>query len=208
VLAVFACVLACGCGEETATDPDPTPRFSERGGDTFQVGDTISLQVNDFAGAVEIKPGVAASVDVNYTKWAAQEADLAKIDVSMAQMNNTLEVVTSKPTGLNNVSVDLDIACPTGCELVIVVAAGSIRSSIRPGGNCRFDVAAGNIVLELPADIGATVDLRTAAGTVSVEFTVNGSVSSNVVTGTIGAGDEVDIRASVAAGNIQVTRLP
>lgn len=204
VSAVLVGLVAFGCGQDETTNP--APRFSETGGDTFAVGDTVSVMVEGFAGGVEVSPGGLGSVEISYTKWAAREVDLGKIIVATTQVKNDIEIITSKPPNLNQTSVDLEVITPPGSELVIRLGAGSIQSSIRPGGNCRFEVGAGSIVLLFDDDIGVTVDLSTGVGSVVVDFPVDGSVSPTSVEGTIGAGDEADIFARTGAGNIQVIR--
>jgi len=202
---VVGAVFALGCSEEETT-VSPTPRYSESGADTFQVGGSVSLRVDHFAGGVTINTGAANGVRVDYTKWASHVSDLAEINIAASQVGDSITVVASNPSNLKQASVDFEFAVPSESELVLAVSAGNIESYIRPAGKCSLIVAAGNILIELPSDIGAIVHLSVGAGNVSVDFPVNGGVTSTAVEGTIGAGDEVEIWGAVAAGNIQIIR--
>jgi hypothetical protein len=196
-------LVALGCEEDQPTAP--TPRYSESAADTFSVGDSVSLRIEDFAGGVTIHPGAADTVRVDYTKWASRISDLAQIQVAMNQVDDDVTVVASNPTGLTRASVDFEATVPSGSELVIHAGAGNIKSLIRLAGECEFTLGPGNILLQLPSDMGAIVHLSTAVGSVSVDFSVSGTVTSTSVNGTIGAGDEAEIWAAVAVGNIRVS---
>jgi hypothetical protein len=204
LLSALGAFLVFGCEEDQTTTP--TQRYAENGGGSYSVGDSVTVRIDDFVGGLTINAGGKDSVRVNFTKWAGRESDLARISLSMTQVSNEIEIVGANPAHLNDASVDIEVDAPPGSELILRVGVGNIKSFIRPAGNCRFEVGPGNILLELPGDMGATVYLSTGVGMVSVEFPVDGSVTKTMVDGTIGAGDEAEIWAHTAVGSILVAR--
>jgi hypothetical protein len=86
------------------------------------------------------------------------------------------------------------------------VGAGQIIYEGAPEGECRFHTGAGEIVLRLPADLNAEVDLSTGLGNVNVDHRVDGRVSMRQVRGVIGDGSQASIYAHTGVGSIEVHR--
>jgi hypothetical protein len=86
------------------------------------------------------------------------------------------------------------------------VGAGNVQYRGRPAGACTFEAGAGNVMVELAADTDARVDLMTGVGEVDVGPQVKGLVTPRHVKGTIGSGDQADIRARCGVGNVSLAR--
>jgi hypothetical protein len=198
-------ILICGCDGKDPTSVS-NKKYSEVVENSFAAGDSCTLAVNNFAGAVNVYTGEAGTIRVIATKWASREEHLEQIEVEMTEQDSGLHIVTDNPSDLDHVSVDLDIRVPPGALMNLSNGAGSIDYQGRPRGDCSFNVAAGTIKLRLPDDINVTVDLVTGVGSIFLDFTVDGQVSNNVVNGTIGSGDEGEIHAHTAVGNIHLIR--
>ena len=193
---------------------------------SFTVGDTPTLRVDNFAGDVTIRGGSTDAIRLVVTRRARRNSDMRRISITMSEEGSGVTVESDKPSGLNNVSVDLEIDVPTAARLDLNLGAGEmmiddivgetdIRSGVgkidyqgQPQGDCRFDLGAGSITLRLPADVNVEVDLNTGVGRMEVDFPV--SVSSHLVgstaSGTLGSGVEGTIHANVGAGNINLLR--
>ncbi len=83
-------------------------------------------------------------------------------------------------------------------------SAGNIKYQGTPQGDCRFETSAGSIKLILPANVNVRLDLDATVGDIDVDMSVEGTVSSRKVKGTIGSGDGGEIRAHTSAGNIDL----
>lgn len=236
-----------------------TQKYSEELEESFAVGEAPMLTVENFAGDVIVHAGEEGSIQVIATKRSAREKDLERIEVDMRDLDGEVEVVTDPPSGLKNVSVDLEITVPTSAHVdlhtgagdIIVrdlagdvradcgagdvdvrgtsgeidahtgagsidvrravgavhldVNAGSINYQGTPQGDCRFDAGAGSIKIRVSNDVNIEVDLDTSAGDIDVDnMDVDGKVSNRKVRGTIGSGDEGEIRAHTDVGNIDL----
>jgi hypothetical protein len=123
-------------------------------------------------------------------------------------------------TGAGNVQVDGvtgEISAHTGAGNVEVrgaaapvnlnTGAGNVDYDGQPGGTCTFSTGAGNISLQLPADLNAQIELNTGIGNISLGgFDVVGDTSGTDVQGTIGTGEGATIEANTGVGNISLTR--
>lgn len=98
----------------------------------------------------------------------------------------------------------IDVRRATGL-VRLDTGAGEIDYQGRPQGNCRFDTGAGSITLRLPTDVNVKVDLDAGVGDIDVkDIDVDGKISNHEVKGTIGNGDEGEIRAHTGAGSIDL----
>ncbi len=127
ILTVF---LVCGCEDDQTTTP--TPRYSETGADTFVVGDSVSIQIRDFVGGLTVNTGAPDTILVNFTKWAPRKNDLARITVSTSQAAGEIIIFADNPSDINDAAVDFDVTAPSGSELNLRAAVGSITCNIRP----------------------------------------------------------------------------
>jgi len=203
-VALILSMAALGCNDDPVSVSSQT--YSELSEGSFTVGDSGVLEVSNTAGKVEVLPGDSGVVHVVATKRAEQEEHLDQIAVEMVQLQNGVSVTTTSPSGLNNVSVDLEITVPSDMRPTLLNGAGGTIYEGRAKGECRFLTGAGSIELKLPADVNAEVSLSVGAGSIRVDFPVNGQVGENLVEGTIGTGADGRIEARVGAGNITVSR--
>jgi hypothetical protein len=204
IVALF--VLLAGC-EDTTVSPcldcaGAGERVTEVSEHTFVVGDQADITVRNFAGKVTYRQGEAGKVYVKAIRRAALRSSLDRIDLVMTAASGGLEIRSENPDRLPSVSVDLEITGPASARPQLHNAAGPIDYRGRPKGACSFVASAGSVTLGLPADVSVTLDLTTVAGTISLGLPVDGSVESHAVRGRIGSGDEGEINASTAAGNI------
>ena len=140
------------------------------------------------------------------TKWARHGDDLSHIEIEMVEITDGVRVTTTNPQMLAGVSVDLEITVPEDTRPTLHNGAGGIVYEGEAQGNCRFETGAGSITLKLPVDIDVEVYLSVGAGTIVVDFPVNGHVSQHLVDGVIGTGAKGRIVATVGAGTINVYR--
>ena len=179
---------------------------------SFTVGDTPTLRVDNFAGDVTIRGGSAGAIRLVVTKRARRDSDMRRISIAMSQEGSGVTLESDKPSGLDDISVDIEIDVPTATRLDVSLGAGmvlidgvvgetDVRSGAgkidyqgQPQGECRFDLGAGNITLRLPVDVNVEVDLNTGVGRMEVDLPV--SMSSHLVgnraSRTIGSGSQGD----------------
>jgi hypothetical protein len=124
----------------------------------------------------------------------------------MVETQNGVRVTTANPSGLDHVSVDLEITVPRDTRPTIQIGAGTVSYEGDAEGESRFATGAGTIHLKLPDDVNVQVRLQVGAGSIRVDFPVKGQVSDNVVNGIIGSGADGRIEAQVGAGAIVVSR--
>lgn len=84
------------------------------------------------------------------------------------------------------------------------LGAGQIAYEGAPGGECRFETGAGEIVLRLPEEPDVEVDLGTGLGAVDVDFAVDGRVRPREVNGVIGDGSQGSIFARTGLGTVSI----
>lgn len=202
VVALLLFVSALGCSDDSTGVS--SQKYSERSDSSFAVADSSVLEINNFAGNVTVAPGIPGVIHVVAEKWASRRADLGEIEVEMTELQNGVRVVTSNPSGLTGVSVDVEATAPTDTRPAIQTAAGNIAYEGRAEGECSFATSAGSITLRLPADVNVEVHLSVGAGTIEVGFPVVGQVAAHAVDGTIGTGADGRIVAQVGAGRIVV----
>ena len=200
---LLSMISLLGCGDDSTSVSNR--RYSERTDSTFAVGDSSVLQVSNFAGKVTVLQGNPGEVEVVVEKWAAHTGDLNPIEVQMVELQNGVSVSTTNPSGLTQVSVDLEITAPPDMRPTLQNGAGDIAYEGRGEGECHFGTASGTITLSLPADVNVEVHLTVAAGSIRVDFPVVGQVSDHSVDGVIGTGADGRIEAQVGAGGIIVT---
>lgn len=144
------------------------------------------LDVDSGAGSVDLR-GLNGGVSVNSGAGSVQMIDVTgRIDAA---------------TGAGS----LDVRGAAG-PARLTSGAGSITYEGAPSGDCWFHSGAGSITLVLPEDLHMQVDLETGAGTIDVDYDVEGQVARREVRGTIGRGDQGRIDASSGMGSIDLVR--
>jgi len=194
-------LIACD-NDLTSPTTDSTQTYTEVIERSFTVGDSSTLTLANFVGNITIRPGRAGTIRVAATKKAANQSELAQINVEMTMQGGSLNIKSDNPSNLENVSVDFNITIPLGTQVDLNTGVGNIDYKRRPSGINRFITGVGSITLTLPADINIRVDLETGVGSINVDFTVVGNVSNQRITGTIGSGQEGRIRARTGVGDI------
>ena len=94
---------------------------------SFSVGETPYLDIDNFAGRVSIRAGEGNVIRVVATKKAFGESALDRISVSMREEEDGVFIRTTKGNNLNNASVDLEIVVPPDTDLELNTGAGSIE---------------------------------------------------------------------------------
>lgn len=166
ILALLA-ILLTACG-------GLSQKYEEELDESFAVGDRPVLMVDNFAGDVIVHAGESGSIHVIAVKRSAREKDLDRIEVDMIKRDGGLDVITDPPSGLKNVSVDLEITIPLNADLDLHTGAGDII--VRDvQGDVRADSGAGDVdvrdvIGELDAHTGAgSIDVRRVIGTVDLD---------------------------------------
>jgi hypothetical protein len=193
---------AHGCSDDSTSVS--TPKYSERSDSTFAVGDSSALEIGNFAGKVTVKPANPGFVHVIAEKWAGRIGDLDAIQIEMIELQNGVSISTENPSGLNNVSVDIQATVPIDTRPTVQAGAGEIDYTGQGEGECFFATGAGSITIRLPANVNIEVHLSVGAGTISVDFPIAGTVSKHIVDGIIGTGEDGKIVAQVGSGKIVI----
>jgi hypothetical protein len=164
--------------------------------------DRIEVRMDERDGEVEVITDPPSgwknvSVDLEITAPAGTRAELRSGAGDVIVRDLEGDVRADSGAG------DVDIRGASG-EIDAHTGAGSIDYEGRPQGSCRFETGAGSIKLRVPDDVNVEVDLDTGVGSVDVSLPVDGQVSKDRVRGTIGSGDEGEIRARTGAGSIDL----
>jgi DUF4097 and DUF4098 domain-containing protein YvlB len=168
-------------------------RYSETLEERFVVGDTLTLIVDNFAGDVIIRTGDGGVVDVQATKRAAREKDLDRIEVLMRDQDGELQVETDPPSGLKNVSVDLEITVPSSSDVDLRTGAGDII--VRDlDGDVRADSGAGDVDIR---GTTSTVDAHVGAGSIDYRGQPQGYCRFDTGAGTIKLRLPTDVNIAV-----------
>ena len=171
---------------------------------SFAVGAAPTLTVDNFAGDVTVRSGASGSIRVVATKRAAREKDLERIEVMINERDGTLEVETDPPSGLKNVSVDIEITAPTGTHVDLHTGAGDVI--VRDlDGDVRADSGAGDVDIR---GTSAAIDAHTGAGSIDFRGRPRGNCRFDVGAGTIKLRLPADVNVKVdldtGAGDIDV----
>lgn len=146
-------------------------RFAEASEQTFEAGDAPAVDVDIFAGEVQIRAGEGDTVQVTVTKKANTRTNLDRIEVNLTQSDSKVRVegrVPSLRTG--NVSVEVVIVAPAGSRLDVNTGAGQIVIQDMTG-EIIVDSGAGDI--NVTGAQGA-VDLHVGAGAIHYEGSPSG----------------------------------
>lgn len=101
-------------------------------------------------------------------------------------------------TGAGNIDVE-DATGPVNLD----TGAGEIDYAGEPRGTCTFSTGAGNVMLRLPGDLDAELELHTGIGDIELGgFDVDGNITEMEVDGVIGSGEGAFIEARTGVGNI------
>ncbi len=205
VAMLAAVAFVAGCGDDDGPTGPSAMIFSDTLSTTYPVDTAPVIDVKNIIGNITVRPSGTGLVEVTTRKWAASEADLDKIVVTVGKIPTGVNIEAKNPTNAQNVQVDFVISAPEISSWNMDVAVGNIDYEGRPKGACGFSTSVGQIKLKIPQNMNALLNLSTGGGSISlVGFQVDGQVSSSSVVGTIGNGSEAEIAASTNVGSITV----
>jgi hypothetical protein len=162
----------------------------------------IEVDMNGRSGGLVIKTRKSfnngnASVDLEITMPAdgRMSINTGAGEVAVRDMTGRIEI----HSGAGEVDV-------RGAQDAVQVdlGAGQITYEGVPGGDCRFQTGAGEIVLRLPEEPHVRIDVGTGLGGVDVDFDVDGRVSPRSVKGVIGDGRQGSVFAHTGVGSVSV----
>jgi DUF4097 and DUF4098 domain-containing protein YvlB len=212
-LLVFLAVFLTGCSATLASPGRARDTISEE----FAVGEAPTLEVENFAGNIEIHAGGNETIRVVATRRADRSTDLEQIGVDMDGTSNDVVIKTERPARLSGVAVDLNVTVPPYTEVRAHTGGGNVELNnvsgpveVRSGGgNLTVAGTSGEVDVETG---GGEVIVRTTQGPVRVH-TGGGNVeidgATESVTVETGGGD-VEVRASgdvsvrTGGGNITI----
>jgi hypothetical protein len=174
------------------------PRARVQVEETFQVGESPYLEIRNFAGSINIRPGQDNVIHIVATKGASSASSAARITVNMSKPGDRVVVRTEKADGLSSAYVDLDITAPPGTEVDVHTGAGTLEFRDMTG-SIRANSGAGDIDVTGAA---GPVQLGVGAGSVRYQGTPAGHCSFET-----GAGDirirlpaRPDVRVDLGTG--------
>jgi hypothetical protein len=198
----------------------PTGLLNARVDLEIQVPPGTPLEVGTGAGNLEVR-GLTAGAQAETGSGNVMALGLlGDVELSTGSGSVDLQDATgavTAETGSGNLTlrgIEGDLVGHTGSGGIRVEGAsgqvrldsgnGSVEYRGTPAGECRFETGTGSVVLYLPADLDARVDLQTSSGSVDVQFPVDGESTRRRVQGVIGSGEEASIRARTGSGSIDV----
>jgi DUF4097 and DUF4098 domain-containing protein YvlB len=155
-------------------------KYSEKLEQTFPVGDAPVVTVDNFAGEVVVRAGEDGRIRVAATKRAARENDLDDIQVRMSEQGDNLKITTHRPSGLQNLSVELEITAPANTQVDVRTGGGDVNvrgiegaiEADTGGGSIEVRDARGDLRLQTG---GGGIEVRNALGPARLE-TGGGSI--------------------------------
>jgi hypothetical protein len=147
-------------------------RVEESSEEVFTVGDTPTLEVQNFAGRITIRAGESGQMSVMVTKRAPRSDRLNDIEVDIEEQDDGLRIETSHARSMvGNMAVDLEIRAPTDTQVDVDNGAGNVRIE-GVEGEIRAFSGAGTIRVNGAV---AQVDLETGAGEIEYQGTPEGA---------------------------------
>ena len=158
----------------------------ERLEQTFEVGAAPVLDIQNFAGSVNVRPGASGVVHIVAAKKAGTQRSLDRIKITVSEQGGGLLIRSRVSPPVSNASVELEITAPADTRLNVDTGAGAV------------DVR--GITGPISVDSGAgQVDLRGARGPVVVDLGAGQIIYEGAPSG--------DCHFGTGAGEI-VLRLP
>ena len=162
--------------DKVQTDPEFLvlfPRNRDQVEETFQVGESPYLEIRNFAGTIDIRPGEENVIHVVAAKGASGTSALDRISISMGEQGDRVVVRTKKSSNLGTAHVNLEITAPPGTEVDADTGAGTIKLRDMTG-TIRANSGAGTIEVRGAA---GPVRLVTGAGSIQYQGTPAGNCS-------------------------------
>ena len=168
---------------------------------TFEVGESASLAIDSFAGAIVVRPGPGGEIRVVATKKARSTAALGRIEIEMDERRGELRVRATKPASLGNASVTFEVTVPESTRISLHTGAGQVDVEGVQGG-VTADTGAGRIGL---ARVGGGVEARSGAGRIEVSEVSGGAIKLHSGAGSVDVVDVTgDLYAHTGSGSIAV----
>jgi DUF4097 and DUF4098 domain-containing protein YvlB len=141
-------------------------RVEERTEQIFTVGETPTLVVDNFAGAMVVRRGEPDQIRIITTKKAMNERQLNQIDVDMVERGDSVRIQATRPgVRTGNASVDFEIYVPADSQLDLDTGAGNTQI-FNVSGAITAHTGAGNVRVQGAV---APVTLETGAGNIDYE---------------------------------------
>ena len=176
----------------------------ERTEQTFDLGDTPSLEIDNFAGSVTVRAGESDTIQVVATKQAWRRSNLERIEIDMEERGSGLVITTRKPRSLSDASVKLEITAPAGTHLDAYTGSGSM-SVQGLSGDAKLDTASGSVDVR---DLSGNVEVDTASGSVDI-VDVTGEIDAHTASGSIDVrGAMGQVRLGTGSGSIEYQGTP
>jgi hypothetical protein len=183
-----------------ACEAGSTQKYSHTRAECFAVDDSSTLTIDNFYGDVTVRDGEEGTVEVVASKRAAREMDLERIEVEITQSGSGLEIRTGIPSGLNNVSVELEITAPADTQVDLQSRGGDV-SIIGIAGRVKAVTGGGDIEVW---EAKSPLDVETGGGNITV-FGAKGSLHVETAGGDIEIHDaDGETSVSTGGGNIQI----
>ena len=189
---------------------------------TIDVGPGTRLQVDNFAGSINVEASGEGQIRVVAARHGSVGANLDRIQVHIQQRGDTLVVRTSRPRGLSNLSVSFQIFAPAGTYLDLSTGSGSVEVegfvagvSVETGsGNVTARGLLGDVALSTGS---GSVDARDVAGSLAIE-SGSGSLAVQGISGDLEAhtgsggidvqGAEGNVRLDTGSGTVEYQGAP
>ncbi len=189
---------------------------------SFEVGEAPVLQIENFAGNIDIQTGSAGTIDAVATRRAVRNANLQRIVVEPSQEGDTITIRTRRASDeFVNVAVDLDVTVPPGTRINVTTGAGEVtidgvegETAVRTGagnvevrgseGQVSLDTGAGNI--DYAGEPQGTSTFETGAGNIDIDLPgdFSGTVELDSGLGTVDVGT-FDVIGDVSTGSARGT---
>ena len=178
----------------------PILSSGERIEQSFEVGETPRLQIDNFAGRVTVRAGERGEIRMIAVKQGLPGSDLDRVQVEISEGANGLLIRTRKPATLSTASVQLEITVPDSTQLDLHTGAGNtevrgLRSDV------KVDTGAGDVTV---ADLTGDLDAHTGSGSVTIDG-VSGRIQADTGSGSVRISNVAgDLDAHTGSGSMEV----
>lgn len=197
-----------GCHDPVGPDDRDDGSYAQVLDQTFVVEGAVVVDVDDFTGNVTWRTGEPGVIRVRATRRASRLAHLERIDVRMTPYEGGLHITAKNPEHVEDVSVDFEITAPPEAVPRIDIGVGNVDYRGPLQGDCHFRTGVGSIRLRVPPDMNVMIELSAAVGAIFLAVPMDDVVSrgGHYVWGRMGSGEDGDVHADTAVGNIYLVR--
>lgn len=172
--------------------------------ESFEAGDDPIVEIENFAGTINIRAGESGAIDVTAVKKTTRKNDLDRIQVEFRRSGNRLVIKTRELRDIRNARVELEVVAPADTRLELRTGAGTITVQDITG-DINANTGAG--VIDLRGAEGS-VNANLGAGTILYHGAPSGDCRFQTGAGKIDlrlpAGADVEIDAATALGGVNV----